>query len=170
MGSSEATRPSGPIARHPRWIPNKVTSEGGIYVQDRWTINRLTLSGALRFDWFNSENPSFHLGPSLLTPNRNYDVPAFSTTRYKDWTPKIAAAYDLFGDGKTALKVNYGRYVLGQALVFGGLASQPGYNVQLTSSRTWIDNNRNFIPDCDLTNPATQGPTLTGAAEPDRHV
>jgi Carboxypeptidase regulatory-like domain len=142
---------------------NKVTSEGGIFVQDKWTIDRVTLSLGLRYDWFNSENPSFHLGPSLLTPTRNYDVPAFKTTAYKDLTPKIAAAYDLFGTGRTAIKVNVGRYVLGQALVVGGLASQPGYNVQLTSSRTWIDNNRNFIPDCDLTNPATQGPTQTGA-------
>ena len=53
--------------------------------------------------------------------------------------------------------------MLGQALVVGGLASQPGYNVQLTSSRTWVDNNKNFVPDCDLTNPATQGPTQAGA-------
>ena len=94
-------------------------------------MNRLTLTMGMRFDWFNSSNPAFHLSPSLLTPNRDYDVPAFDTTRYKDWTPKIGAAYDLFGDGKTALKVNVGRYVLGQALVLGGLASQPGYNVQL---------------------------------------
>ena len=142
--------------------PNKVTGEGGIFVQDKWTIDRVTLSGGIRMDWFFSENPSFHLSPSLLTPNRNYDVPKFSTTRYKDWTPKAAVAYDLFGDGKTAIKANVGKYVLGQALVIGGLASQPGYNVQLTSSRTWIDNNRNFIPDCDLTNPNTQGPTQTG--------
>jgi hypothetical protein len=143
--------------------PNKVTSEGGVYVQDRWNIDRMTVSAGVRMDWFYTENPAFHLGPSLLTPNRNYDVPAFSTTRYKDWTPKVALAYDLFGSGKTALKVNYGKYVLGQALVIGGLASQPGYNVQLTSSRTWVDNNRNFIPDCDLTNELAQGPTLPGA-------
>jgi hypothetical protein len=141
---------------------NKVDSEGGIYVQDKWTIDRVTVSAGLRFDWFNSSNPEYHLGPSLLTPNRNYDVPAFDTTRYKDWTPKVAASWDVFGDGKTALKVNYAKYVLGQALVVGGLASQPGYNVQLVSSRTWVDNNRNFIPDCDLTDPAGQGPTLTG--------
>ena len=32
-------------------------------------------------------------------------MPKFSTTRYKDCTPKVAAAYDLFGDGRTALKV-----------------------------------------------------------------
>jgi hypothetical protein len=96
--------------------PNKVTSEGGVLVQDKWTVDRLTVSAGLRIDWFFSENPAFHLSPSMLTPNRNYDVPKFSTTQYKDWTPKVAAAYDLFGDGRTALKVNLGRYVLGQAL------------------------------------------------------
>jgi hypothetical protein len=142
--------------------PNKVTSEGGAFVQDRWTVGRLTASAGVRLDWFFSENPTFHLGPSLLTPLRDYDVPKFQTTRYKDWTPKFAAAYDLFGNGRTALKVNVGKYVLGQALLFG-LASQPGYNVQLTSSRAWTDNNHNFIPDCDLTNPRTQGPAQTGA-------
>jgi hypothetical protein len=142
---------------------NKVTGEGGVFVQDKWTVDRLTLSGGFRIDWFFSENPQFHVGPSLLTPGRNYDVPKFSTTRYKDWTPKAAVVYDLFGTGRTALKANVGRYVLGQALVVGGLASQPGYNVQLTSSRSWTDNNRNFIPDCDLTRNSNQGPTQTGA-------
>ena len=141
---------------------NKVSSEGGIYVQDKWTIDRVTLSMGIRYDWFNSENPEYHLGPSILTPNRNYDVPAFDTTRYKDFTPKVAAAWDVFGDGKTAIKVNYGKYVLGQALVVGGLASQPGYNVQLTSSRSWIDNDRDFVPDCDLTRNTNQGPTQVG--------
>jgi Carboxypeptidase regulatory-like domain len=143
--------------------PNRVRTEGGAFVQDKWTMNRLTVSAGLRLDWFDSQNPAFHLYPSLLTPLRNYDVPAFDTTRYRDWTPKIGAAYDLFGDGKTAIKANFAKYVLGQALVLGGLASQPGYIVQLTSSRNWIDNNKNNIPDCDLTNPATQGPTLAGA-------
>ena len=128
-----------------------------MFVQDKWTMNRLTLSAGVRIDWFDSQNPAFHLDPSLLTPNRNYDVPEFSTTRYADWTPKVGVAYDLFGDGKTAIKANVGTYVLGQALVVGGLASQPGYNVQLTSSRNWTDNNKNFIPDCDLTrNPPTR--------------
>jgi len=122
----------------------------------------VTLSMGIRYDWFNSENPEYHLGPSILTPNRNYDVPAFDTTRYKDFTPKVAAAWDVFGDGKTAIKVNYGKYVLGQALVVGGLASQPGYNVQLTSSRSWIDNDRDFVPDCDLTRNTNQGPTQVG--------
>jgi hypothetical protein len=141
---------------------NKVTSEGGVFVQDKWTVDRLTVSGGIRLDWFFSENPAFHLGPSLLTPNRNYDVPKFSTTRYKDWTPKMAVAYDVFGNGRTALKGNVGKYVLGQALVVGGLASQPGYNVQLTSSRSWVDNDHDWVPDCDLTRNTAQGPTAVG--------
>jgi len=141
---------------------NKVTSEGGVFVQDKWTVDRLTVSGGVRIDWFFSENPEFHLGSSLLTPNRNYTVPKFSTTRYKDWTPKVAAAYDLFGDGRTALKANVGKYVLGQALVVGGLAAQPGYNVQLTSSRSWIDNDGDWVPDCDLSRNTAQGPTAAG--------
>ena len=161
IGGNTSIQPGCPVDS--AGSPNRVKTEGGMFVQDKWTMNRLTLSYGLRIDWFDSQNPAFHLYPSLLTPNRNYDIPEFSTTAYRDWTPKVGVAYDLFGDGKTAIKANISKYVLGQALVLGGLASQPGYNVQLTSSRAWVDNNKNFIPDCDLTNPATQGPTQAGA-------
>ena len=160
IGGATSIQPGCPVDT--AGSPNRVRTEGGAFVQDKWTMNRLTVSAGLRLDWFDSQNPAFHLYPSLLTPNRNYDVPAFSTTAYRDWTPKVGVAWDVFGDGKTALKANVGKYVLGQALVIGGLASQPGYIVQLTSSRAWTDNNKNFIPDCDLTNPNAQGPTQTG--------
>jgi hypothetical protein len=140
--------------------PNRVRTEGGAFIQDKWTLNRVTISAGVRLDWFDSQNPAFHLYPSLLTPARNYDIPEFDTTRYRDWTPKVGVAWDVFGDGKTAIKANIGKYVLGQALVVGGLASQAGYNVQLTSSRAWTDNNKNGVPDCDLTRNTAQGPTL----------
>jgi len=161
LGGATSVQPGCPVDT--AGSPNRVRTEGGMFVQDKWTLNRLTVSAGVRLDWFDSQNPKFHLDPSLLTPNRSYDIPEFSTTAYRDWTPKVGVAYDLFGDGKTAIKANIGKYVLGQALVVGGLASQPGYNVQLTSSRNWTDNNRNFIPDCDLTRNTNQGPTAAGA-------
>ena len=94
----------------------KIDQEGGAFVQDRWTINRLTVNAGLRLDWFNSSQPSYHLYPSMLTPLRNYDVPQDDTVRMKDWTPKLAASWDVFGDGKTAVKVNLSKDVLGLSL------------------------------------------------------
>jgi Carboxypeptidase regulatory-like domain len=148
----------------PTFANGKIDMEGGAFLQDRWTMDRLTLSLGLRLDWFNASLPSVHLGPSIITPNRNYDVPAFQSVRQKDWTPKVGAAWDVLGDGKTALKVNFAKYVLGQSLVASNpLIALSAFNVVTTATRTWNDNNGNFIPDCDLTNPAAQGPTAAGS-------
>ena len=69
----------------------------------------------------------------------------------------------MLGDGKTALKVNFAKYVLGQSLVASNpLIALSPFNIVLTATRPWTDNNGNFIPDCDLTNPAAQGPRLAG--------
>jgi hypothetical protein len=43
----------------------------GIFVQDRWTIDRLTLSGGLRWDYLNTSTEPFTLGPHRWLPNRN---------------------------------------------------------------------------------------------------
>jgi hypothetical protein len=147
----------------PTFTNGKIDQEGGLFVQDRWTMNRVTLSLGLRMDWFYASLPSVHLGPSLLTPTRNYDVPAFDSVKNKDWTPKIGAAWDVFGDGKTALKVNFAKYVLGQSLVASNpLIALSNSNVVTTATRVWTDNDGDFVPDCDLTNPGAQGPTAAG--------
>jgi len=147
----------------PTFVTGKVDGEGGLYAQDRWTMDRLTLSLGVRFDWFNASIPGYHLSPSIITPGRNYDVPDYQSVRQRDITPKMAASWDVFGDGKTALKVNVAKYVLGQSLVASNpLIALSPFNTVLTGTRPWTDNNGNFIPDCDLTNPAAQGPTLSG--------
>jgi Carboxypeptidase regulatory-like domain len=148
----------------PTFQTGKIDGEGGVFVQDKWTMNRVTLSLGARLDFWNSSIPGYHLDPSIITPNRNYDVPTFQTLRQKDFTPKMAASWDVFGDGKTALKANVAKYVLGQAITGSNpLINLSPFNVVLTANRSWNDNNGNFIPDCDLTNPAAQGP---GTANP----
>jgi hypothetical protein len=143
----------------PTFQTGKIDGEGGLFVQDRWTIDRVTLSLGARLDFWNSSIPGYHLSPSIITPNRNYDVPDYQTMRQKDFTPKVAASWDVFGDGKTALKANVAKYVLGQAITGSNpLITLSPFNVILTANRTWNDNNGNFIPDCDLTSPAAQGP------------
>jgi hypothetical protein len=138
---------------------SNVKADGGAFVQDVWTHARMTLMGGLRMDWFNSYLPSYTVGPSVLTPNRNITFPQFTTLDWKDITPKVGFAYDLTGDAKTALKVSIGKYVLGQGGAFGnGLSTLgPAQGLQTTTSRNWSDANGDFVPQCDLLNAAANG-------------
>jgi hypothetical protein len=142
-------------------IPNQITmraspvtrtddmrAELGVYAQDKWTINRWTLNGGIRFDWFSTYFPDVHLGPGPNVPTRNFTIPAYEWYNWKDISPRGGAVYDLHGNGKTALKVTLGRYVSAGdptvGNVFGALAN--------TVTRSWTDANGNFKPDCDLLN------------------
>jgi hypothetical protein len=135
---------------------------GAYYAQDQWTTGRITLQGALRFDRATSIFPAATVGGVRFLPN----VLSFPETKgvdsYKDLTPRGGVAIDLFGDGKTALKFNVGRYL--EAAQNGGLftASRPTSRISTTASRTWTDTNGNFRPDCDLLNTAAQNLSATG--------
>ncbi|HTM03665.1 MAG TPA: carboxypeptidase regulatory-like domain-containing protein [Vicinamibacterales bacterium] len=146
---------------------SNVKADGGAFAQDSWRHARLTAMAGVRFDWFNSYLPAYSVGPSILTPNRNVSFDKFTTLDWKDLTPKFGMAYDVTGDARTALKVSLGKYVLGQGGAFGnGLSTNgPAQGLQTTTSRTWNDNffgpddprSGNFVPDCDLLNPALSG-------------
>src|SRR5262249_34561591 len=43
----------------PTFVTGKVDGEGGLFAQDRWTMDRLTLSLGVRFDWFNASIPGY---------------------------------------------------------------------------------------------------------------
>ena len=68
---------------------------------------------------------------------------------WKDWDPRFGAAYDLCGDGKTAIKVALGRYVGEEQHQFT-LANNPITTSVNTVTRTWTDTNGNYVPDCNL--------------------
>ena len=142
-------------------VPNQITmraspvtrsddlkAELGVYVQDKWTLKRVTLSGGLRFDYFNSYFPEVQLGPGTLVPNRNLTIPQYSWYNWKDLSPRVAAVYDLSGNGKTALKLNIGRYVLAGDPTVGNVFAI----LANTVTRNWTDANSNFTPDCNLQN------------------
>ena len=89
-----------------------VKGEIGVFVQDRWTINRLTINAGVRYDQFIGGYPDQTIGPAFYTPTRNYSFEAVTGNNLKDITPRAQVGYDLFGTGKTALKVSIGKYVL----------------------------------------------------------
>jgi hypothetical protein len=151
-------------------IPNQLTQRAtplyraerqkldlGIFIQDKWTVKRLTLSGGLRFDTFQSYFPEQTLVPGLLVPNRSVTFPKTDMANWKDIVPRVGSVYDLRGDGKTALKVSINKYVTAQGLqgTYGDTAN-PVNRMANVVTRSWVDGNLNFTPDCDLTNVLAQ--------------
>ena len=124
----------------------------GLFAQDKWTVARMTLNAGVRYDAFNLYYPEQTLGPGVLVPTRNVTLPHADGINWKDVTPRLAVAYDLFGNGKTALKATLNKYVLGVSHQAGN-AYNPISRLSTSTTRSWADANRNFIPDCDLLNP-----------------
>jgi hypothetical protein len=129
----------------------------GIYAQDRWTIDNLTINAGIRLDFLNSSTEPFLLGPHPWLPNRNRqfdgveDVP-----NWKDVNPRLSAAYDIFGNGRTALKGSISRGVQQESIGIARL-NNPGNTVSTTTARTWTDSDNDFFPDCDLVNRDANG-------------
>src|SRR5215467_158830 len=132
----------------------------GMFVQDNWKLNRLSVTGAIRYDWFKSSFPEQQLGPgSALVglQNRNINFPAQDDLNWKDITYRSGVVYDVRGDGKTAVRFAANKYLLGQTLNGLGTNPNPILTLQTTASRGWTDTNKNFIPDCDLSNRGLNG-------------
>ena len=132
----------------------------GAFGQGRWTVDRLTLSYGLRYDAYKTSFPETHIGPGPLVPNRNITTPKTPGLSWHDIAPKSGAAFDVFGDGKTAVKVTLNKYLEGvgaqNPLILGeGMA--PVRRLINSTTRSWNDANRNFVPECNLIDPAANG-------------
>jgi hypothetical protein len=146
-----------------------ITKTHSVFAQDSWTHGRLTLQGALRWDRASSfapvelngtTNTSF-LNPTPITIQKTEGVNA-----YNDITPRAGVAYDLFGNGKTALKFNYGKYLSYAANDSPYTSTNPGATIVRSvtgnNRRSWTDGNNNYVVDCDLLNPAAQNNSASG--------
>jgi carboxypeptidase family protein len=130
----------------------------GLFAQDRWTLDRWTVHGGLRFDMFQSSFPEQRIGPGLLVPNRDLVFPAQDNLDWKDITYRSGAAWDVFGTGKTAVKITLNKYLQGQGLNALAIDPAPGNLLVQNANRSWNDSfygpgdprTGNFAPDCVL--------------------
>ena len=139
-------------------VDSRTHPDLGLYVQDRWTIDRLTLNLGLRFDWIKTSFDAVTLGPSEFAPDRNVALPEQDFANFKDLTPKLGAAYDLFGNGRTALRTSLAKYLgLVSAHQTYGADAAPSARTANFAQRSWTDANQNFNPECDLTSTLGNG-------------
>jgi len=127
----------------------------GLFVQDRWTTGRITVSAGLRLDSLKLSTPEQSLGPTALAPNRNVTFPRTDSLDWKDLTPKLGLSWDVFGDGTTAIKVTANKYLAAQTVA--APVANPAASVVSSTTRAWNDANRNFVPECNLTLPDANG-------------
>jgi hypothetical protein len=103
-------------------------------------------------------------GPARFLPTPIIFPESDGVNAYKDLTPRFGASWDVFGNGKTAIKASLGKYLEGVGVQLNYANANPSLRMPQTTSvfgtagvtRTWTDANNNFVPDCDLLNPAAQ--------------
>jgi hypothetical protein len=144
----------------PRTVGVNVNLDMGLFAQDKWTVGRWTLAGGVRYDHFKNSFPPQSVSGVPLAPNLNQSFPETDNISWKDVTPKLGATYDLFGNGKTALKVTFNKYLEGLGTTgFGPSQVTDAPNpinrlsgVVTPPTRPWTDKDGDFQPDCDLLN------------------
>jgi hypothetical protein len=123
------------------------------YGQDSYSIGRLNVIGGLRWERIEGYLPPQTTPDSHYFPNglvfqgvtingvvQNFTVQkSFDEVRHDplwhDFAPRAALTYDLRGDGKTALKFSWGRY-LDQI----NTGTPPNPNAQISQQYNWNDN------------------------------
>ena len=124
------------VYNHPTFAKHNLDYNGGVYMQDSWVVDRLTVNYGLRMDFASvsvpaTPKPQGRFVGAFVYPEVT-DLPSFGP----DWAPRLSVAYDLFGDARTALKFGWNKYVTDIGTT---LPRRYSVATRATDVRDWFD-------------------------------
>ena len=122
---------------------SNINQEDALFAQDDWRVNkRLTLNLGLRYDLLTWPYEAHNRQSSFNVNNGQMleaGVDGVSRTivnqDYVNFAPRVGFAYDLTGDGKTALHGGYGIFYFPD---YGGISNQLGQNVPFSGNNYFL--------------------------------
>jgi hypothetical protein len=153
-------RPQSVTLRLPMDARNGIKMDLGIFLQDKWAISdRVTLNLGLRYDHFIGETRESEVLPNRFTfseISNGIKFPACSDGKagsgcygevqnWKDISPRLGVAWDVFGNGRTAVKASIARYMAGQQVAVAR-EFNPAEALTRTDARPWTDLDGNGLP------------------------
>lgn len=123
----------------PTFAVTNLKRDVGVYVQDSWTVRRLTVNPGLRFESLEEGLPVQDAPAGRFVAARHFEAVSCIPC-WTDIVGRFGAAYDVFGDGKMAIKGSVGKFMNTETYTLAD-----GYNPmnQVSDQRTWTDPNRN---------------------------
>jgi hypothetical protein len=128
------------------------------FLQDSWTIRRLTVNAGVRFEHLSGGLRAQSAPAGQFVPERNYEAES-GLIVWNNAVPRLSVAYDLTGSGRTVLKASVSEFTQRQG---ASLVNQFNPLRQNTEVRTWKDANGDLIPQLDEIGPG-QGALDRGA-------
>jgi Carboxypeptidase regulatory-like domain len=115
-----------------------MNADQGIYAQDSWTLGRFTINPGVRFEHFNGSIGERGVAAGRFVPLRHFDARE-DVPNWNDIAPRFGLAWDIQGNGKTAVKFGSGKYVRAYST---GFAETYDPNFYTSATLTWNDLNR----------------------------
>jgi len=92
----------------------RLDADLGLFATDTWHIKRLAITAGLRFEYLAGEIEAENAPGGRFVGPRTVPQTTCSTVKgmgcWHDWTPRLGAVYDLFGNHKTAIKAGFGKF------------------------------------------------------------